>query len=348
MLDERSAKVLKAVVELCMEGSGPVGAGTLAKRYGFNLCPASIRNVMADLEKKGLLYQPHTSAGRVPSDEGYRVYARALVDQNSLPLSDMDNIRRVTHGTEWRELAELLASVSKTLSVLSLQAGLVGLASWGGEPFRKIHFVSIDEKLVMAVIVFQGGGIRNHLINTTEPFTQDALEKISNYFNHRFSGMSMGAARLGLLREIKEEKNRVDSMVSRALTMARAIEEQAARSDDPIYLDGASNLIDQANSNLDASRIKALFRALDEKSRLVTLMNDCLKSDEVKVIIGSETEMDELSEFSLIARPFSGQGRAIGAVGILGHKRMNYGRAIALVTYAAEQVSLKLAGQGNL
>jgi len=346
MLDTRSARVLKSVVEFYIERMEPVGSGALARMSGFNLCAASIRNVMADLEKAGFLTQPHTSAGRVPTDKGYRYYANTLIGPERLPRKEMDNIKLATGNSEWRELAEYLASVSRTLSSLSMQASLVGLASWGVARIRKIRLVNLESRLVMAVIVFEGGGIRNHLIRTEEAFDQDSLGKMSNYFNHHLSGMSMESIRMKLLEEMAEEKNRMDTMLSRALRIAEAIEEQAAPcGGESIYLDGASNLIDYREARPDLSRIKALFKAFDEKGKLVGILNECLKEGKMKLIIGSESQMDELADFSVVAHPFSGSDGSLGAVGILGPKSMNYAHTIALVRYAASQMSLALTRQ---
>ena len=348
-LDHRAEQVLKSVVELYMANTEPVGARTLSKQPGFNLSPASLRNVMADLEEAGYLSQPHTSAGRVPSDKGYRRYVQSLIGPERLSENEKEDIRRAACGTEWGELVDLLMSVSKTLSDLSKQAGLVGLASWGGAPIKKIQFVHIEDHKILAVIVSAGGEIQNLLISSAEPVTQDSLDKMSNYFNDRFSGMSLKDIRLELLEEMKKEKDHIDMMLSMALSMAESIEERVSsvEKSNMIYLDGASNLISQTGNLVDISKIKALFKTFDEKSRLVSLLNDCFKSEGLNLIIGSESEMEELDVFSFVTHTFSGPGGSMGAVGIIGPKPMNYGRAMALVGYAAEQVSLRLAGLGE-
>ncbi|MGK7345313.1 MAG: heat-inducible transcriptional repressor HrcA [Candidatus Nitrospinota bacterium M3_3B_026] len=346
MLDSRAERVLDAAVELHMESKEPVGAGRLAEKRDFNLCPASIRNVMADLERKGYLTQPHTSAGRTPTDKGYRYYADRLAGPVALPKRDMNDIRRAARRLTAVELADFMGAISGALSRLSLQAGLVGLASWGAAPIRKIQLVHIKDDLIMAVVVFDGGGIKNVLMNSTEAFSPGELDRMSNYFNHRFSGLSIADIRRTLLGEMKKEKNRVDELVAHALVVAEAMEARASEGEgNSVRVEGASRLIDQLGARFDVPRIKALFDMFNEKGRLVSLVNDLLKAEGVNFIIGSESEIDELADFSFVTHTFSGAAGALGAVGIIGPKRMNYGRAVSLVTYAARQVSLRLAGR---
>lgn len=346
MLDSRAERILEAAVETHMESGEPVGAGTLARKGVFNLCPASIRNVMADLEREGYLAKPHTSAGRTPTDKGYRYYADRLANPMALPKGDMSRIRRAARSLSAGELADFMGAVSGALSRLSMQAGLVGLASWGTAPIRKIEFVLIKSGLIMAVIVFDGGGIKNLLINSTEAFSRDELDRMSNYFNHRFSGMSLGAIRGTLLREMKKTKNRMDELGAHALVVAEALEARASREEGgSIRVEGAARLIERLGARFNVSGIKALLEMFNEKGRLVSLVNDLLKGDGVNFIIGSESEIEGLSDFSFVTHAFSGGGEALGAVGIIGPKRMDYGRAAALVTYAARQVSLRLEGR---
>jgi heat-inducible transcriptional repressor len=343
-LDERSAKVLKAVVESYMKSAEPVGARAITSRYGFNLCPATIRNVMAELEDDGFLYQPRAASGRAPSDKGYRYYAVELVTPQPLPPDEMRDIREAAHGAQWREAAELLGSLSRTLAQLSRQASLIGLTSWGAAPVTQIRFVSLNSTLALAVVVAQGGEIQNQLLTLAEPYTQDDLDRLSNYFNARFSGLTLDRIREKIKSEIARDKDKVDVLLGRAQIMARLMEEKSALGDSSGFsVDGASNLLGGA-PGLDIAGMKTLLKTFEEKGRLILLLNECLKGEGLNLIIGSELELEGFGGCSLVTHVFrSGEG-ALGCVGILGPKTMDYGRVMSLVTYAAGQVSVRLNG----
>ncbi|VAX17333.1 Heat-inducible transcription repressor HrcA [hydrothermal vent metagenome] len=344
-MDQRTAKVLKAAIESYIEKAEPVAARSISRNYNFNLSPASIRSVMADLEDAGFLSKPHTSAGRVPSDKGYRCYAEDLATHVGLNVAETERIRKVTFCSEAGELKEMLSAVSHALSEFTSQAGLVGLSSFASAPVKKVKFVSMEDNLVLAVIISTGGEMRNQLVRTDENFKQDDLDKLSNYFNDRFSGLALELIRKKLLAEIKKDRVRMDDLVAMALAMATELAEKTDNNEDgSIFMDGASNLIDQHSAKLSMAEIKALLKTLDEKKRLALLLNECLISKNVNLIIGAESEIEELKDFSLITHSFSGTEGAIGAVGVIGPRPMDYGRIMALVAYAAEQISITLTG----
>ncbi|MBI4667069.1 MAG: heat-inducible transcription repressor HrcA [Nitrospinae bacterium] len=345
-LDGRAAMVLKAVVESFALSGEPVGSRAISKNYGFNLCPASIRNVMADLEEGGFIFSPHTSAGREPSDKGYRYYVDALVAPTHLPENEMENIRDAAHGAQWREVAELLASVSRTLASLSRQASLIGIVSWGGSPIKKIKFVGIDDTRIMAVSVFQGGDARTQLIRACQPYTQDELDKLSNFFNDNFAGMTLDGIKRKLAEELTGDRKRVDSLMRQAAAMAALMEGEGDASTEAfIHVDGASNLLEGGGKySMDITGMRAVFRAFDEKSKLVSLLNRCLKGDGVSLVIGSEAGLDGFSDFTLVTHGFHSPEGAMGGVGIIGPKTLDYGRAMSLVAYAARQVTERFNG----
>lgn len=346
-LDSRSIEVLTAVIESYIEKNEPIGSRTITKKYDFNLSPATIRNVMADLEQAGFLSQPHTSAGRVPSDKGYRLYAETVVNHKTLVVKEKNDIHSATFSQETCDLKEMVTSVTEALSELSMQAGLMGLTSWSATPIKKVHFVHIENRLTLSVMVAVGGEMKSQLVRTEENFSQDTLGELSNYFNDRFSGLTLKQIRTQLLNEINNARNRMDSLISIALAIAEGIEDQAPHnSDETIFIKRTSNLIGQQSSGMSLQKIKALFRTLDEKEKLAQLLNECMKSNGVNLLIGGESEIEELEDFSLITHPFHGRdGTAIGSVGIIGLKRMDYGHIMALVSYTAAQVSLRLAGR---
>lgn len=344
MLNERACGVLRAVVESYIEKSEPVGAGAIKKSHGFNLSPATIRSEMAELEEAGFLSQPHTSAGRTPTDQGFRYYASNLVTPVDLSSEHAQDIHRAANSFEWLELTGLMESVSKSLSSLSRHASLAGLTSLGSAPIKKAQFVHIKERMALVVIIMANGEARHYFIKAKDDISQDFLDTMTNYFNHRFSFLSLAQIRRLLFKEIQKEKNRADKMMASALAVAEEIEKQANRDNaDKIHIEGANNLLSQLEGSGDYQVVKALFETLSEKGRLVSLLDECIKNDGISLTIGAESEIEGLSGFSVITHPFSGYGGMEGAVGIIGRKRMDYGLVMALVAYAAKSVSGRLS-----
>ncbi len=345
-ISDRASAVLKAVVEGYIEKSEPIGAEVISSQYNFGLCAASIRNVLGDLESRGYLTQPHISAGRVPSDKGFRYYAQSLVERIELPENQARDIKRATVGDDFLELADFLGSVSRTLSNLSAQAGLAGVATSGSAPIRKVQFVKISNDMTLAVVVATNGEIQRYVIKTRDVFTQDVLDKITNYYNEKFTYLNLAQARRLLMKKLQREENCLDALRTAALEVAeKLVKQQQAAGAGKIYLDGASNLLNNTENPADLAGIKALFAAIDEKSMLAELLDDCLKSDGIYLVIGSESEIGELADYTVVAHPFSGLSGMAGAVGIIGNKRMNYGHVMALVAYTARSVSGRLTCQ---
>ncbi len=345
IISDRAASVLRAVVERYMALAEPVGAKTLAHGRKFSLSAASIRNVMQELELKGYLTAPHTSAGRIPTDKGYRYFVNSLMQPVMLSLTEIENLKNATHGSRWRDFASLLSSVSRALAELSMQTALVGFVSSNGPPVKKIHFVKIQEELVMAVIVGPGGEIRNRLIRPSGGFTQSHLDRISNYFNDRFAGMTLPGIYSMLLEETLLEKNRVDFLVKWAFQMADAMEkEERAQADEMVCVEGVSNLLIKEKGGPKISEVKTLLKTLDEKSRLTGFLNELLVNDGVNLVIGGESGIEELSQFSMVSHVFPACNKPLGAVCIIGPKIMDYGKIVALVSVTALEMGQRLSG----
>ncbi|MBI4829202.1 MAG: heat-inducible transcription repressor HrcA [Nitrospinae bacterium] len=343
-LDERSAKVLRNIIERFIRDPEPVGAKSIAALTEFNLSPATIRNVMAELENQGYLFQPHTSAGRAPTDEGYRYYAHELAMPARLSAGHKREIEDATADAGWTQAADLLAGVTKTLARLSEQAGMMGFVSLGEAPVRRIQFVPVNREVAVAVVVKVNGTVSRHVIRGREPLPAAELERMSNYFNERFSSLTLTQIRRLLSRELREDEERINRAAAWALSVARSLEEQERqRGGEAIHLDGAANLLSgEEDTGLEGAR--ALIGALEEKRRMLDLIEEVIKGQGVRLAIGSELEMKEFSACAMVAHPFSGAGGVSGAVGIIGRKRMDYALAISLVTYTAGMVRARLAG----
>jgi len=345
-ISDRAGAVLKAVVDGYIEKSEPIGAKAISSQYDFGLCAASIRNVLADLEARGYLTQPHASAGRVPSDKGFKYYAQSLVGRTELPEDQARDVNRATLGEDFLELADFLESVSRTLSNISEQAGLAGVATSGSAPIRKIQFIRIASNMTLAVVVTTNGEIQRYVIKTRDMFTQDILDRITNYYNDKFTYLNLAQTRRLLMKKLQREENRLDALRKAALEVAEKLvnQEQAAGAG-KIYLDGARNLLNNMEKPEDLAGVKALFAAMDEKSMLMEILGNCLKNDGIYLVVGSESEIDGLADYTVVAHPFSGLSGMAGAVGIIGNKCMNYGHVMALVAYTARSVSGRLTSQ---
>lgn len=343
MLTKRAANVLRAVVEQNIKSKGPVAAKAIASQRRFDLSAASIRNVMAHLEEDGYLTKPHTSAGRAPTDSGYRYYVESLMPPMRLSVDELTELKTATHGAKWRELAELLVAASKALASLSTQAAMVGITSSGASPIKSVHFVHIHDNLSLAVVITPGGGIQNRLIPTDEKFSQDNLDKISAYVSDRFSGLSMRKIRKKLFEETLREKTRVDLLAKWALAMASAIDEQSD-TEKMIFVDGVPNLLNKQTHGIKLEKIKEILETLEEKRNLVHLLRELLRTEGAGLIIGAESSIDELSDFSIVSHTFTACDETMGAVGIIGPRMMNYSHAVALVSATAREISRRLAG----
>ena len=336
-LDERTQSILMAVIRSFIQTAEPIGSRTISKRFDFGLSPATIRNVMSDLEEFGFLEQPHTSAGRVPTDKGYRFYIDHLRGLEELSAEES---RRITqrylsyHG----EADEVIAETSRLLSEISRYAGIV-LRKFSTTVFRRVEFVKVRGRQVLAIFVVASGMVHNKLIMLDEEMTQDELYKVSNYLNQEFSGQPLRLIRQCLLERLAEEKAQYDALLQQVMKVGEKTFDSAEAQDSDIYVGGTANIIDQPEFVTNVERMKELFKAFEEKSRLISLLDRCLDETGVNVIIGSETSFHDIHECSLVTRTYSYGDQTVGVLGVVGPKRMAYPRIMALVDYTATLVS---------
>jgi heat-inducible transcriptional repressor len=342
-LDERTRNILMAVIHSFIHTGEPVGSRTISKRFDFGLSPATIRNIMSDLEELGFLDQPHTSAGRMPTDQGYRFYVDNLRSIEALSAEESALIsQRYTpyHG----EVDEVMVATSRLLSEISHYAGVV-LHIFSITLFKRIEFVKIRGRQVLAIFVMESGMVHNKLIILDEEMTQDELYQISNYLNQEFSGQPLRTIRQHVLDRMAEEKAQYDKLSQQALSVGAKTFGETSEDASDIYLGGTSNIMDQPEfaSNLD--QMKELFKAFEEKNRLISLLDKCLDEPGVHVIIGSETPFKDMHECSFVTHTYSYDKRTLGVLGVVGPKRMVYPRVMAIVDHTANIVSKILTQQ---
>ncbi len=340
VLDERTQNILIAVVRNFIQTADPVGSRTISKRYDFGLSPATIRNVMADLEELGFLEQPHTSAGRVPTDKAYRRYVDHLQDV-ALPTPEDANIIAKWYTPIAGDNDEIMAATSRLLSEVSNYAGVV-LSTFVTAIFKRIEFVKVRGKQVLAIFVMDSANVHNKLITLEDELTQDDLHKISNYLNYEFSGQPLRTIRQRVLERMKAEKAQYDELVEQAINIGAKTFDDASEAEADIYLGGTVNIMDQPEFMGNVSRMKDLFKAFEEKSRLISILDRCLDEAGINVVIGTETPFQDIQDCSLVTRTYTYDDRTIGVLGVVGPKRMVYPRIMALVDYTAHIVSRKL------
>jgi heat-inducible transcriptional repressor len=341
--DARGQAVLSAVIREHLRTGEPVGSRTISDGVAGGWSPATIRNVMGELEEAGLVEQPHTSAGRVPTDRGYRFYVDHLIGDARLSRADMSAIDR-TLGAGAAEGGasgrRLMGQVSHLLSELSENVGIVVSPPPADNRLHNIEFVRLGEGRVLAVLVFTSGVVENKLIRVEEQLGQDELERAARYLNTEFSGKSLQAIRAEMLAMMGEEKALYDRLLRNAILLC----ERSLGGDDEadtgdVYLDGASNIIAKPDFG-DIERLRELFKTFEAKSRLVKILNECITREpvfgDVHVVIGRENSAPQLRSCALITAPYRlGGGEAAGAIGVVGPVRMEYARMMAVVGYVA-------------
>jgi len=342
-LDERTRNILMAVIHSFIHTGEPVGSRTISKRFDFGLSPATIRNIMSDLEELGFLEQPHTSAGRMPTDQGYRFYVDNLRDIEVLSAEESALISQ-RYAPYHGEVDEVMTATSRLLSEISRYAGVV-LHIFSITIFKRIEFVKIRGRQVLAIFVMESGMVHNKLIMLDEEMTQEELYQISNYLNQEFSGQPLRTIRQHVLDRMAEEKAQYDKLAQQALSVGAKTFGETSEDESDIYLGGTSNIMDQPEfaSNLD--QMKELFKAFEEKNRLISLLDKCLDEPGVHVIIGSETPFKDIRECSFVTHTYSYDNRTLGVLGVVGPKRMVYPRIMAIVNHTANIVSKILTQQ---
>jgi heat-inducible transcriptional repressor len=335
-LDERPREILKLIIRSYVNSGEPVGSRTLAKSIDWRLSPATIRNIMADLEDEGYLEQPHTSAGRIPSERGYRFYVNHLADSSRVSKSDERYINRLLAESDTPE--DIMSRASLILSTISKNVGLVIAPPMASTILKHIEFVELGDGKILVVFVSKTGLLQRKLIRVGERYTQEELDRAGRYLVEKFSGKTLTDIRNELLRLMQFERSLFDRMLALLRTWSETLQEEAIS--DSIYLQGTSNILNQPEF-ADVERMRMLFQMFEEKGRLVKILNECISNnaqDGVTISIGSELGVPDMRDFTLIAASYASNRRTPGFLGIIGPTRMEYERAISLVAYLGRRV----------
>ena len=344
----RGQMVLSAIISEHLITGEPVGSKAVAEKYAetFSVSSATIRNAMSELEDFGLVEQPHTSAGRIPTDKGYRFYVDNLL--GILQLSDKDlrmiNAELGLGESEIQDTPDrLMEKTSQLLSALSKNIGIVVSPSLAHDRLRHIEFVNLSDKRILVVLVSAPNIVHNRIIRLNETFSQEELNRTARYLTVEFSGKSLSEIRTEILKLMHDEKSLFDKLLQTAVILcSQSIEDDLDKPGD-VYVDGTSNILTQRDFG-DFDRLREILRTIEEKSRLVQILNECIAGDHsvsgnVQVVIGSENSVSSLQNCTLITAPYRiGEKQASGTLSVLGPTRMEYSRIISVVGYVAKML----------
>lgn len=336
-LTERGQQVLEAVVLSHIQSGEPVGSRTISKHHGLQVSSATIRNVMADLEEMGLLQQPHTSAGRMPTEKGLRFYIDSLMKSKDLEDREKQLIQEALKDVH-KDLAKLLQKTSRILSRFCKQAGVVLWPKLSLTRLKHIEFVRLHAHQIMVILITKSGLLNHVVLQWEEDIQQDELDKYGRYLNDIFEDVPLGTIKERILEEMKNEKILFDELYAKALKMT----DQAFQStfeNSELYIEGQLNLIDHPEFS-DVERLKRLFEAFEDKSKIIRLLDMALSNTSgVHIILGTEGPLEELNELSLISSPYKRGDTLLGALGVIGPLRMDYSRIVPVVEFTATLLS---------
>jgi heat-inducible transcriptional repressor len=352
VLDSRAEILLAALIKEHLVTGDAVGSRVLSDRFahGYGWSPATIRNVMGELEEAGFVDQPHTSAGRVPTDKGYRYYVDNMLGEARLSRSDLKAIDHLFSVNDLDASPDrLMETASHVLSALSQNVGIVISPSLAENRLKHIEFMQLPDKRILVVLVSSASIIHNKVIRVSDEFTQDELDRTARYLNTEFSGKSLLTIRAEIVERMKEEKALYDRLLQNAVLLCERSLEGEESSGGDVYVDGASNILTKPDFD-DIERMRDLFRMFEEKSRLIKILNECVHehpfSGDVHVVIGREHPTDSMRSCALITAPYQvGQNGSVGTLGVVGPMRIEYARIMAMVNYMARLIEHRLGEQ---
>lgn len=334
ILDERKKKILQAIVEDYISTGEPVGSRTVAKKYNLGMSPATIRNDMADLEEMGIIQQPHTSAGRIPSDLGYRTYVDKIMKGQGLSQEEQKSIKERLDGT-LKEMSMLIKQVSNVISQITKYTSVAVTPNLATRKIKHLQLVPVDKSKILMVLVTNAGEIKNIVIKVGNEYTADFLFTVSNFLNERFAGSPMEDLGTDLKKQLERQGLAQKEVV---IPIIDTLNESVSRGDtSEVFLDGASNIFNFPEFS-DIARAKEFIEILDERNFLINLLGP-MNDEKVDIRIGSENMLDEIRGCSLIKTSYWVGDRHIGSIGVLGPTRMNYGKVISCIEFLRKEIT---------
>ncbi len=330
-LDSRARQLLRTLIAQYLEEGQPVGSRTLSKSAGLDVSPATVRNIMADLEDLGLIASPHTSAGRVPTVRGLRLFVDSLLELKPLPRGAVMQIQREL-PRESATARDLLSNASSLLSAMTHFVGVVTVPGTVDAPLKQIEFVSLDAARVLAILVFADGQVQNRVLNLRQRLDARALEQAANFLNAHYAGLRLEEIRARVLAELRAAGSELNRLLDSAVEVAA--ETFAPRPEPDMLVSGQTNLMEgEEASRID--RLRELFEAFQRKRELLALLEGCARAPGVRLFIGEESGFAPLEGYSLVSAPYGNEGHVLGAIGVIGPTRMAYDRVIPVVQATA-------------
>ena len=347
-IDGRSRDILRHIVDAYVETGAPIGSRTISRSMGMTLSPATIRNVMADLEEAGLLYAPHTSAGRLPTEAGLRLFVDGILQVGQLSDSERASIETSLTG-ENRSLQNALEGASEMLSGLAACAGLV-MAPKQESPLKHLEFVALGGGRALVIIVHENGQVENRVIDLPHGLPMSSLIEAGNYLNARLAGRTLGEALSDIEQELTSDRAELDALSRKVVAAGLACWSDDGSDDGLLIVRGQANLLEDVTALDDLHRIRRLFDALERKRTMLEVLRQTGDADGVRIFIGAENELFDHAGCSLIIAPFrNGRAEVVGAIGVIGPTRLNYARIIPVVDYTAQVIGrLMPGGAGRL
>jgi heat-inducible transcriptional repressor len=338
MLDDRAKLLLKTLVERYIADGQPVGSRTLSKAAGLELSPATIRNVMSDLEDLGLIASPHTSAGRIPTARGYRLFVDTMLTVRREEISALERLPASSLAAD--QPRQVISQAAQMLSSLSQFVGVV-MAPRRPTVFRHIEFLSLSDRRVLVILVSPEGDVQNRVIHTEAAFTQSQLQEAANFLNAHYSGLTIDQVRERLLTEVEALRGEIASLMVKAVDVSS----QAIETQDEVVVAGERNLLSVSEFSSDMGNLRKMFDLFEHKTQLMRLLEVSNQAEGVRIFIGGESKVVPYEELSVVSAPYEVDGKVVGTLGVIGPQRMPYDRMIQIVDITSKLVSNALSQQ---
>jgi len=342
-MKERDLILMKSLIESYVKQGTPIGSKALLQSSHLTVSPATVRNVMADLERQGLLLSPHTSAGRIPTTQGLRIFVDKIIQLRSPKSALIDHVRSNLNPNQ--DTRTLVGTASNLLSDMTRMASLVQIPAAPVKKLQHIDFIPLSDNRLLVVMVLENDEIENRVIQVDREYKRSEVAQMANYLNEQLSGRDINSARQGLFGEMLKEKQQLDTILQSAIEFAekgfQTSQELTAQTDESFHVSGQTHLVSMA-SHGQLDNIEQIFSAFKQKQQIMTLLDRSLAADGVKIFIGEESGSQGLSGCSLVTAPYKQNGKSIGVLAVVGPTRMQYAKVIPIVDVTAKMLSTAL------